>query len=230
MAPIHQHRASEAVEDYAKAIYALQGKLGGPVSTNALAERLGVSAASASGMVKRLAEQGLVAHVPYHGAALTSAGERMALDVLRHHRLLELYLAHELGVPWDRVHLEAEVLEHVLSEELEQRIAAKLGHPTHDPHGDPIPSPELAVDDADTVSLTVLHPGATGTFVRVSDADAAMLGYLAERGIAIGDRVEVVERMPFEGPVIVRIGPATHPLGGQLADAMRIELDMPAGS
>jgi len=223
MAAVHQHRATEAVEDYAKAIYALQERLGGPVSTNALAERLGVAPASASAMVKRLAEQGLVAHVPYHGAALTPAGERVALEVIRHHRLLELYLAHELGVPWDRVHLEAEVLEHVLSEELEQRIAIKLGHPTHDPHGDPIPSPELAVDDVETVSLSALAPGATGTFARVSDADAEMLRYLAERGIAIGDHVEVIERMPFDGPVLVRVGPTTHPLGGRLADAMRVE-------
>lgn len=227
MAAVRQHRPSEAVEDYAKAIYALQERLGGPVPTNALAERLGVTPGSASAMIKRLAEQGLVAHVPYHGVALTPAGEHIALEVLRHHRLLELYLAHELGVPWDRVHLEAEVLEHVLSEELEQRIAIKLGHPTHDPHGDPIPSSELAVDEADTVSLNALSPGAAGTFARMSDADAAMLRYLAEQGIAIGDHLEVVEHAPFDGPVLVRVGQATHALGGRLADAMRIQLDAP---
>ena len=225
MAVVHQLRPSEAVEDYAKAIYALQGKLGGPVSTTALAERLDLTPGSVSAMVKRLAEQGLVVHVPYHGAALTPAGERVALKVLRLHRLLELYLAHELGVPWDRVHSEAEVLEHVVSEELEQRIATTLGHPTHDPHGDPIPSPELAVDDVATVSLNALAPGATGTFARMSDADAAMLRYLAERGVAIGDHVEIVERMPFNGSVLVRIGPTTHSLGGRLADAMRIQPD-----
>ena len=227
LAAVHQHRRSEAVEDYAKAIYALQERLGGPVSTTALAERLGVTPGSVSAMVKRLAEQGLVAHVPYHGVALTPAGEHVALEVLRHHRLLELYLTHELGVPWDRVHLEAEVLEHVLSEELEQRIATKLGHPSRDPHGDPIPSPELAVDEADTVSLSALSPGAAGTFARMSDADAAMLRYLAEQGIAIGDHLEVVERAPFDGPVLVRISHATHALGGRLADAMRIQLDAP---
>ncbi len=227
MAAVRQQRPSEAVEDYAKAIYALQQRLRAPVPTTALAERLGVTPGSVSAMVKRLAEQGLVAHVPYHGVALTAAGERVALKVLRHHRLLELFLAHELGVPWDRVHVEAEVLEHVLSEDLEQRIATKLGHPTHDPHGDPIPSPELAVDEADTLRLSALAPGDAGTFTRVSDADGAMLRYLAEQGIAIGDHIEVVDRAPFDGPVLVRVRSATHALGGRLADAMRIETDAP---
>lgn len=227
MALTRQSRPSEAVEDYAKAIYGLQDRLGGPVPTTALAERVGVTPGSASAMVKRLAEQDLVAHVPYHGVVLTPSGERLALEVIRHHRLLELYLADELGVPWDRVHLEAEVLEHVLSEELEERIAAKLGHPTHDPHGDPIPSAELAVDDVDTVSLSAMAPRAIGTFARVSDADAEMLRYLAELDIAIGDRVEVVERVPFDGPVVLRVGSRTHALGGRLADAMRIELETP---
>ena len=134
---------SSAIEDYAKAIYALERRAGEPVSTNALAERLGVTAASASGMVKRLGELGLVEHEPYRGVALTDDGCRVALEVMRHHRLLELYLVQTLGVPWDRVHAEAEVLEHVLSEELEELIAAKLGEPRHDPHGTPIPGPDL---------------------------------------------------------------------------------------
>ncbi|HYZ82603.1 MAG TPA: metal-dependent transcriptional regulator, partial [Solirubrobacteraceae bacterium] len=129
---------SSAVEDYAKAIYALQVPDDEPVSTTALAERLGVTAASASGMVKRLGELGLVSYRRYHGVLLTDAGRRVALEVIRHHRLLELYLVESLGVPWDRVHQEAEVLEHVLSDELEELIATKLGDPTHDPHGDPI--------------------------------------------------------------------------------------------
>ena len=220
---------SPVVEDYAKAIYSLQDRLGGPVPTTALAERVGVTPGSASAMVKRLAEQGLVAHAPYHGVELTPKGERLALEVIRHHRLLELYLAHELGVPWDRGHVEAEVLEHVLSEELEERMAAKLGHPTHDPHGDPIPSAELAVEAVDTVSLSAMEPGAVGTFSRVSDADAEMLRYLGERGISIGDRIEIVSRMPFDGPVVLRVGSAEHVLGGRLADAMRIKVDR-AGS
>jgi DtxR family transcriptional regulator, Mn-dependent transcriptional regulator len=134
---------SSAVEDYTKAIYALEERAVGAVSTNAIAERLGVTAASASGMVKRLGELGLVVHEPYHGVSLTQSGRHVALEVMRHHRLLELYLVQSLGVPWDRVHKEAEVLEHVLSEELEERIARKLGDPTHDPHGDPIPDANL---------------------------------------------------------------------------------------
>jgi DtxR family Mn-dependent transcriptional regulator len=113
------------------------------VTTNALAERLGVTAASASGMCKKLGELGLVTHVPYKGVRLTETGTRLALEVLRHHRLLELYLAESLGVPWDRVHEEAEVLEHYISEDLERLIAAKLGEPSHDPHGTPIPGPDL---------------------------------------------------------------------------------------
>ena len=228
MALSSQPQSSEAVEDYAKAIYSLQERLGGPVPTKALAERVGVTPGSASAMVKRLATQGLVEHVPYHGVALTASGERLALEVIRHHRLLELFLAHELGVPWDRVHVEAEVLEHVLSEELEERMAAKLGHPTHDPHGDPIPSAELSVEEVETVSLSSLPPGAAGTFARMSDSDAEMLRYLGDRGISIGDRVEVVERAPFDGPVVLRVGPAEHTLGGRLADAIRIEVDGPA--
>jgi DtxR family Mn-dependent transcriptional regulator len=144
---------------------------------------------------------------------------------MRHHRLLELYLFESLGVPWDRVHKEAEVLEHVLSEELEEVIAAKLGDPTHDPHGDPIPTRELTIEEAPTLSLQTLEVGATGQFCRISDADPDMLRFLAERGIAPGDRFEVVEKQPFEGPLFVRFGDTVHVLGGTLARAMRVEVD-----
>jgi DtxR family transcriptional regulator, Mn-dependent transcriptional regulator len=220
---------SSAIEDYAKAIYALQARRAegdGPVAvtTNALADRLGVTAASASGMVKRLGEIGLVSHEPYHGVMLTEQGRRVALEVMRHHRLLELYLVESLGVPWDRVHAEAEVLEHVLSEELEELIAAKLGHPTRDPHGDPIPTAELTIDEAPTVSLQSLSAGAIGTFARVSDSDPEMLRFLAERGIAPGNELEVIDKQPFDGPLFVRFGDQVHVLGGALANAMRVEL------
>jgi DtxR family Mn-dependent transcriptional regulator len=215
---------SSAVEDYAKAIYALQMRDDQPVSTTALAERLGVTPASASGMVKRLGELGLVSHRRYHGVRLTDAGRRVALEVIRHHRLLELYLVESLGVPWDRVHEEAEVLEHVLSDELEELIAAKLGDPTLDPHGDPIPSRELTIEEISTESLQTLEPGACGTFARISDSDPDMLRYLAERGIAPGEELEVVERQPFGGPVFVRFGAEVHPLGGDLARAMRVRV------
>jgi DtxR family Mn-dependent transcriptional regulator len=213
---------STAVEDYAKAIYALEHRASGPVTTNALAARLGVTAASASGMVKRLSEIGLVSHEPYQGVSLTEAGRRVALEVIRHHRLLELYLVESLGVPWDRVHAEAEVLEHVLSEELEELIAAKLGDPTHDPHGDPIPTRDLIIEEVPTESLAALDEGARGVFARVSDSDPEMLRYLAARGISPGDELEVIERQPFGGPLFVRFGDEVHPLGGDLARAMRV--------
>jgi DtxR family transcriptional regulator, Mn-dependent transcriptional regulator len=218
------HQMSSAIEDYAKAIYALEERGAEPVSTNALAERLGVTAASASGMVKRLGELGLVEHQPYRGVALTESGRRVALEVMRHHRLLELYLVESLGVPWDRVHEEAEVLEHVLSEQLEERIAAKLGNPTHDPHGDPIPTPDLRIEQGSTLSLQSLDGGDCGTFTRVSDSDPDMLRYLSERGIAPGASFEVVDKQPFGGPLFVRFGDQVHVLGGDLAHAMRVEV------
>jgi len=217
------HDVSSAIEDYAKAIYALQSRGGEAVTTNALAERLDVTAASASGMVKRLDELGLVRHEPYHGVFLTEAGERIALEVIRHHRLLETYLAESLGVPWDRVHDEAEVLEHVLSEDLEAAIAAKLGHPTHDPHGDPIPTAELRIDEPATSALQALEPGERAVFVRVSDAHPEMLRYLSERGIRPGDSLEVIDKQPFGGPLFVRLGDEVHVLGGELVQAMRVE-------
>jgi DtxR family Mn-dependent transcriptional regulator len=215
---------SSSVEDYAKAIYELSERSGGTVTTNALAERLDVTAASASGMVRKLDELGLVAHVPYKGVQLTAKGVRVALEMLRHHRLLELYLAEALGLPWDRVHDEAEVLEHVLSEELEELIAAKLGNPTRDPHGDPIPTADLVIEEQPTESLAALEPGRGGEFVRISDADPEMLRYLAERGIAPGDAFEVVDRQPFDGPLFVRFGDTVQVLGGALARAMRVEV------
>jgi DtxR family Mn-dependent transcriptional regulator len=225
MAAAAQLRHSDAIEDYAKAIYALARRSGGIVSTNDLAERLSVTPASVSAMAKKLAGRGLVEHAPYHGVRLTVEGERLALEVLRHHRLLELYLFEHLGVPWDRVHQEAEALEHVLSEDLEARIAAKLGHPTHDPHGDPIPDAELQIDEGTTRSLAGLDSGDRGRFVRISDSDPAMLRYLDERGVRLGDRFEVVDRQPFGGPLTVRFGDTLQVLGGALAAAMHVTLD-----
>jgi DtxR family Mn-dependent transcriptional regulator len=217
-------RPSAAVEDYAKAIYALERRASGaPVTTNALAQRLGVTPGSASGMLRKLGELGLVTHEPYRGVALTDEGRRVALEVIRHHRLLELFLI-ELGVPWDRVHDEAEILEHHISEDLEALIDARLGHPTHDPHGDPIPTADLVIDEGDSVRLDALEAGQAGRFVRVSDEDPEMLRYLAERGIAPGAPVEVVDKQPFGGPVFCRFGDDVHVLGGALARAMRVEV------
>jgi DtxR family Mn-dependent transcriptional regulator len=225
MAAIEPGIRSSAIEDYAKAIYVLETRSVDPVTTNALAERLEVTAGSVSAMIKKLGELGLVSHQRYHGVRLTASGRRIALEVIRHHRLLELFLAEVLDMPWDRVHQEAEVLEHVLSEELEGVIAAKLGHPTHDPHGDPIPSADFEIDERAMPSLAELDRGAHGVFVRVSDSDPAMLRYLGERGVTPGARFEVVDRQPFGGPLFVRFADEVHPLGGELAQAMRVEVD-----
>jgi DtxR family Mn-dependent transcriptional regulator len=207
---------SASIEDYAKAVYVLEERHG-VASTNALADRLGVSAPAVSAMVKKLAALGYVSHVRYHGVRLTEEGRRLALEVLRHHRLLETYLVEELGVPWDRVHAEAEVLEHVLSEGLEERIAAKLGEPTHDPHGDPIPAVDGTVVEPATVSLDALGAGERCRFVRVSDSDPKLLRELAGLGIRPGDELDVLA----DG---VRAESGTHRLRRALTRSMRVEV------
>ncbi len=214
---------SNAVQDYAKAIWSLGRRSARPVSTSAIAERLEVSPASASAMVKRLESMGLVEREPYHGVRLTHAGERVALEVLRHHRLLELYLAEALGMTWDRVHEEAEVLEHAISPELSELIAAKLGNPTHDPHGDPIPTADGEIDEHPSRALVDLAPGERGRFTRVSDSNSEMLRYLSDRGIAPGVELELIGREPFGGPLTVIANGREHALGDQLAGAMRVE-------
>ena len=219
--------ATEAVEDYAKAIYGLQRYEEGSVTTTALAERLGVAPSSVTAMLKRLDELGLVRYEPYHGVTLTAAGEKVALEVIRHHRLIEAFLADALGMPWDRVHDEAEVLEHYISEDLERLIADKLGNPPLDPHGDPIPTPELAIAVDHTTALDELQAGALATFARVSDSDPRMLRYLDERGIRPGVALRVTDVQPFGGPVFVEVDGKEHALGGELAEKMRVE---PAGS
>jgi DtxR family transcriptional regulator, Mn-dependent transcriptional regulator len=214
---------SASVEDYAKAIYVLETRHG-VASTNALAERLEVSAPAVSAMIKKLASLGYVSHVRYRGVRLTDEGRRVALEVLRHHRLLETYLVEELGLPWDRVDAEAEVLEHVLSEGLEERIAAKLGQPTHDPHGDPIPALDGTLLEAPTVPLESLGVGERGTFVRVSDSDPRLLRELAERHLRPGDAVEVVGVGP--GGRTVSCSGQEQDLPPRLMRAMRVEVDL----
>ena len=215
---------SQAVEDYCKAIFTLEERQQEPVSTNALAERLQITPGSVSSMLRKPRRAGAHLHEPYRGVTLTAKGRRVALEVIRHHRLLELFLAETLNMPWDRVHAEAEVLEHVLSEELEALIAAKLGHPTADPHGDPIPSAELELSEPPTLPLDSLQEGDCGAFVRVSDADPEMLRYLALHGISPGAHLRVLERQPFGGPLLVAFDENQHSLGGLLARAMRVEL------
>ena len=211
-----------AVQDYAKAIYTLESR-DAEASTTALATLLEVRPASVSGMLRKLSALGLVEHERYRGVRLTARGRRVALEVIRHHRLVELFLVESLGMTWDEVHAEAEVLEHALSEELEELIAAKLGNPTVDPHGDPIPSRELKLAEKAAPALVELEPGETATFVRISDTDPEMLRFLGERGIVPGTKLEVVDRQPFDGPLFVRVGGKVHALGSVLARAMRVE-------
>ena len=211
-----------AVQDYAKAIYRLEAR-SGSATTNDLAAELDVRPASVSGMLKKLDALGLVRHEPYRGVRLTEQGRRVALEVIRHHRLLELFLVETLGMSWDEVHAEAEVLEHALSEELEELIAAKLGDPTVDPHGDPIPSRALTVSEPATKTLDLLETGEQATFVRISDSDPEMLRFLGARGIVPGTVLELIERQPFDGPLYVRAGGDVHVLGASLARAMRVE-------
>src|SRR3954465_9327331 len=196
--------SSHAVQDYAKAIWSLAERSEEPVSPSALAERLDVSPASASAMVKRLESLGLASREPYHGVQLTTAGERVALEVVRHHRLLELYLAEALGMPWDRVHEEAEKLEHAISPELSELIAAKLGNPTHDPHGDPIPTRDGEIDESPTRALADLRPGDRGVFSRVSDSTPIFRPPPPGRATARGERGGLPGREPFGGPLTVR--------------------------
>jgi DtxR family Mn-dependent transcriptional regulator len=206
-----------AVQDYLKAIYVLESTEE-RVTTSALARRMGVSAPSATAMTKRLDELGLVERLPYRGVALTDEGRRGALEVLRHHRLLERYLVDRLGLALDEVHAEAEMLEHALSEELEAKIDAELGFPTHDPHGDPIPDRELRLVHGESRSLLDLEPGARGSIARVPDGDSELLRYLGELGIVPDASVEMLAQAPFGGPVTVRTASGEHAISRELAD------------
>ena len=214
---------SQAVEDYLKAVLEVQ-RDHGKVATTVLAERMGVAPASATGMIKKLAALKLVRHNPYQGVMLTRAGEKMALEVLRHHRLLELYLKEALGYTWDQVHEEACRLEHVISEEFEDKIFEALGRPTRDPHGEPIPTKDGKMPNVDHEPLSDLQPGATGIISQVSKSDPEMLRYLGARGLIPEATVEVVEKAPFEGPLTVRTGENSYVLGRQLASHIRVEV------
>lgn len=206
---------TQAVEDYLKAIFDLSR--GGPVATSVLAERLGVTPASVTGMAKKLATMDLVTHEPYRGVALTDPGERIALEVIRHHRLIETYLHEALGVPWDRVHAEAERIEHVLSEDLEARMDAALGHPTVDPHGAPIPSLALEVIERDVTPLADLPVGTQGIVAEVSDHSADLLRYVGQLGLYPQTPLEVVAVAPFDGPLTVHVGGEERTVGQKAA-------------
>ena len=214
------------MEDYLKRIYQLEA-VGGEASTQKLAEELGVAGASVTSMVKKLHELRLVTHEPYRGVRLTPAGERIALEVVRHHRLLELYLAETLGYDWDQVHAEAERLEHHVSDELEARMDSALGYPTHDPHGDPIPSATGEVAAVSSLRLADLDPGTRASVVRVSDRDSDQLRYLGGMGVRPGAAVVVLERFPFDGPLRIRIGDDEYLIGLPLAVSVNVSVAAP---
>jgi len=207
---------TQTLEDYLKAIYEIAQERG-RVTTTALAERLGVAPATVTGTLKKLARLKLVVHRPYRGVELTEAGRKIALEVIRHHRLIELYLQQALGVPWDRVHDEAEKWEHVLSEELEDRIDELLGHPTHDPHGAPIPARDGTIAQPERVRLSELVPGQRAVIAEVSDHDPELLRYLGARGLYPRVAVQVLAKEPFGGPVVVRAAGREHALGREAA-------------
>jgi DtxR family transcriptional regulator, Mn-dependent transcriptional regulator len=227
-------RYSAAVEDYLKMIYAFEERGDEEISTTRLAERLGVSASSVSGMVRKLCQLDLLEHPRYGTISFTETGRRVALGVVRRHRLLELYLVSDMGYSWDEVHDEAEVLEHAVSDRLLERIAERLGNPTVDPHGDPIPGPDGSLEPWDAQRLSHLHPGTSGEFVRVDDVDPGMLRYLSAEGISLGERLELVQREPYGGSYLVRVGGTgpddTRQLGPALVEAMWIRVDAPSGS
>ena len=216
--------ASAAVQDYLKAIYQLESQGQRAPSITALADHLHVRPASVSGMVSRLVEDGLVEHARYRGVRLTAAGRRLALAVVRRHRLLETLLVEELGMGWDEVHAEAEALEHSVSDRLLARIAAKLGEPARDPHGDPIPSADLAVDEAAAQVLELLPVGAKGRVVRVLDAEPELLAYLDRQGIALGDELEVLAPEPFGGSLRVSLRGRERRLGRLAARSLAVEV------
>jgi DtxR family transcriptional regulator, Mn-dependent transcriptional regulator len=214
---------TESVQDYLKTIYSL-AETEPEVPTSAIAGRLHVSPASVTGMVKRLSKRGYLTYHRYRGVELTPKGEMLALEVIRHHRLLEAYLHTSLGMPWDKVHDEAEVLEHAISEELEDRIALSLGNPTHDPHGDPIPPKDGQHTEMAYVTLDRQPPG-RATVKRVSDRDPEALRYLASIGLRPGSAIRIEKHEPFGGPVWIKVGQHRYAIGLGLAAAIQVSGD-----
>ena len=198
---------SQAVEDYLKSIYKLQhgGTEKERVTTSVIADRMQVAAASATNMIKKLAEMHLLVHTPYQGVELTDAGERIALETIRHHRLIELYLAQALGYPWDQIDAEADRLEHAISEEFEDRIDKALGYPTIGAHGEPIPTKQGQIEDREYARLSELETGQHAIIRRVSDRNPEMLRYMEEMGLQLGTQVEVRGKAPFSGPLQLKI-------------------------
>jgi DtxR family Mn-dependent transcriptional regulator len=219
---------SEAIDDYLKAIFQLSGKPERQVSSTEIAVHLTITAASVTNMLQKLAAQEppLVAYKKHHGVKLSKAGKKRALEIIRHHRLIETFLHKVLDYPWDEVHQEAERLEHFISERFEERIAAKLGHPEFDPHGHAIPGLDGSLPSDELQSLSQLRPGQTAKVFSVSDKDPEMLRYLAGQGIRPGVRLTLSEQLPFKGAYQVRIGASAKLalLSQSLAEAISVAM------
>ena len=206
------HKNTQAVEDYLKAIYAMT-QSGERASTNGIAERLGVTPASATGMLQRLAsmQQPLVEYEKHHGAALTPAGERAALEIVRHHRLLETFLFEKLSYSWDEVHIEADRLEHVISEDMEERIAHVLGDPRIDPHGEPIPDRDFRIPEDHDIRLDDLWQGDQAIIERIQSGEPGLLRYLSSIGLTLQRHIKVLEIIPFDGNIQLQIEGQAEP-------------------
>jgi DtxR family Mn-dependent transcriptional regulator len=218
---LERDEVTAPVEDYLKAIYELE-RSAGAAATSDIADRLQIAPASVSGMVRRLADQGLLTHERYHGVRLTEEGRRLALRTIRRHRVIEAYLMHAMGYPWDLVHEEAERLEHAASDALIDRMAELIGEPDVDPHGAPIPTREGEIDERWLRSLAELSAGDRGLVANVSDRDGARLRYLAELGLTPGASFEILERAPFDGPITLKVDGMSRQIGPALANIVRV--------
>jgi DtxR family Mn-dependent transcriptional regulator len=214
----------QAIEDYVKTIYML-AETESPVSTSRIAEARQVKAGSVTNMLQRLDKLKLVHYEKHYGVTLTDAGKHIALEVLRHHRLIELYLIEALGFSWDEVHEQADILEHVISEKLEERIAAALGYPEFDPHGDPIPGKDGTIVARDTQTLASLPVGKKATVARIFDDESKMLRYLAELGLVPGTAVHITHIAPFDGPITIVLNGESKVIGQAVAQAVLVILE-----
>lgn len=212
----------QAIEDYLKTIFSL-AEFETPVSTSRIAEARQVKPGSVTSMLQRLAKLNLVHYEKHYGVTLTESGEKIALEVIRHHRLLELYLSEALGFSWDEVHEQADILEHVISEKFEERIADYLGHPKFDPHGDPIPDKHGAIETVPMIPLIDTAVGTTTQVARIhDDANSEMLRYLAELGLVPGKTIKVIDIAPFDGPLTIKVDGKEKVIGNTIASSILV--------
>lgn len=218
---IFGNMTNQAIEDYLKTIFDLEGA-SGKVTNADIARKLDITPASVTGMIKKLADLNLLSYQPYQGVKLTGSGRKIALEVLRHHRLIELFLAEALGVPWDKVHEEAEKWEHVLSDELEERIDKLLGRPTHDPHGSPIPDRNGKMVKRSLMLLSELSIGVAAEIAEVPDEDSELLRYLGDLGLYPGTAFQITSIAPFDGPLTIHLAEHEHVLGRKIAEKILV--------